>query len=600
VIRDLRAADPREVGHYQLLGRLGTGGMGQVYLARSPGGRLVAVKVIRPELAEERGFRARFAREVAAARLVSGLFTAALVDADPEAETPWMATAYVPGPSLADAVEDHGPLPESSVLALAAGLAEALHAIHSAGVVHRDLKPSNVLLADDGPRVIDFGISRAAERSILTTSGSLMGSPGFLSPEQAEGRPVAAPSDVFSLGAVLTYAATGDGPFGSGPTPALLYRVVNTAPELSRVPRLLRPVLERCLAKDPSARPSLAELLAEFSAQGEAMTSQWLPTSVIATLDRYSTAMPGLPEVSRTATTPGAAPPSEIPADVSLIDTQTVHVAVAPASDPSSGQKADERAPEPGPLAPPLPAAPVNTPGPRRRWPIVAGVAAVTAAIVIPILALSPAGPPRATASSSPPAARLTARSSSPPAATAVRHPGSTPIRGKTANASKPARSRTPTPTTPSPTMIATPVAATTQPASSAPTQPTTPPATTPKPKPTPTPTPTHSTQPPKSGPQTITSATGVDWISCSDYGGLESSPVGSPVSYAFANNSDADITVWYISTTGTGSPTATIAPGHSYSPRTFVGDDWMVTGSGGGCLEIFGITATSGTITVG
>jgi serine/threonine protein kinase len=200
LIKQLRSADPVLVGPYRLLGRLGAGGMGQVYLARSQGGRLVAIKVIRPEIAEDVEFRARFAREVAAARNVSAIFTAAVVDADPEAETPWMATMYVPGPSLAEAVEPQVPLPASSVLALAAGLAEGLQAIHAAGLVHRDLKPSNVLLAEDGPRVIDFGISRARERSTLTHTGMVIGTPGFLSPEQAMGQVVGPASDVFSRG----------------------------------------------------------------------------------------------------------------------------------------------------------------------------------------------------------------------------------------------------------------------------------------------------------------------------------------------------------------------------------------------------------------
>jgi serine/threonine protein kinase len=194
MVEGLRVGDPRSVGPYRLLGRLGTGGMGQVFLGRSAGGRLVAVKVIRPELAGEPGFRARFAREVAAARTVCGLFTAPVADADVQGQVPWLATAYVAGPSLADAVDDQGPLPVDSVLTLAAGLAEGLEAIHASGLVHRDLKPSNVLLAADGPRVIDFGISRAAEASVLTQAGTVMGSPGYMSPEQARagrwGRPV--------------------------------------------------------------------------------------------------------------------------------------------------------------------------------------------------------------------------------------------------------------------------------------------------------------------------------------------------------------------------------------------------------------------------
>ena len=198
--QQLQPRDPRNVGPYWLLGRLGSGGMGQVFLGRSPGGRLVAVKVVRAELAEQAEFRHRFAREVAAAQKVSGLFTAPVVDADIDAPVPWLATAYVPGLSLAEAITRHGPLPATSVLALAAGLAEGLGAIHAVGIVHRDLKPPNVLLADDGPRVIDFGISRAAEASVLTGTGVVFGSPSFMSPEQARGHRVGPPSDVFSLG----------------------------------------------------------------------------------------------------------------------------------------------------------------------------------------------------------------------------------------------------------------------------------------------------------------------------------------------------------------------------------------------------------------
>jgi serine/threonine protein kinase len=274
---ELEGGDPREVGPYRVLGRLGSGGMGRVFLARSPGGRYVAVKVVRPELAEQTDFRVRFAREVAAAQKVSGLFTAPVVDADLEAPVPWVATAYVSGPSLADAVTRHGPLPVPSVLALAAGLAEGLGAIHRAGIVHRDLKPSNVLLAEDGPRVIDFGISRAAEESALTGTGLVVGSPGFMSPEQARGRPVGPPSDVFSLGAVLTFAATGQGPFGTGSTAVLLYRVVFEPPATEGLPAELRPLVERCLAKDPQQRPGTGQLLAELNAHPAA---GWLPAPI--------------------------------------------------------------------------------------------------------------------------------------------------------------------------------------------------------------------------------------------------------------------------------------------------------------------------------
>jgi len=217
---ELPPADGQVIGPYRVLRVLGGGGMGQVFLCLSAGGRLVAVKVIRAELAADPEFRARFRREVAAARKVSGLFTAAVVDADVEGPVPWLATAYVPGPSLAQAVTEYGPLPAASVRALAAGLAESLTAIHGAGVVHRDLKPSNVLLAQDGPRLIDFGISHTAEATSLTRAGFVMGSAGFMSPEQAESGDVGPPSDVFSLGAVLVFAATGEGPFGTGSTSA--------------------------------------------------------------------------------------------------------------------------------------------------------------------------------------------------------------------------------------------------------------------------------------------------------------------------------------------------------------------------------------------
>src|ERR1700722_3381035 len=271
---DLLPFDPEWVGPYRLLGRLGAGGMGGVYLGRSPGGRLVAVKVIRPELAADQGFRARFAREAAAARTVSGIFTAPVVDADTEGPQPWLATAYVPGPSLAEAVDQRGPLPPGVVLTLGAGLAEGLQAIHAAGLVHRDLKPSNVLLADDGPRVIDFGIVRAVDASMMTQTGVVMGSPGFLSPEQAQGAAVGPPGDVFSLGLVLTFAASGEGPFGAGPMAALLYRGVSAEPGLSRVPEQLRPLIQRCLAKDPASRPTAGELLGSFSAARQ--DPEWL------------------------------------------------------------------------------------------------------------------------------------------------------------------------------------------------------------------------------------------------------------------------------------------------------------------------------------
>jgi len=279
VVRGLQPGDPQAIGPYRLVGQLGGGGMGRVFLGVSAGGRPVAVKVIRAELAADPEFRMRFGREVAASRRVSGVFTAMVVDADVDGPTAWLATAYVPGPSLAEAVKEHGPLPAGSLLTLAAGLAESLSAIHAAGVVHRDLKPSNVLLAEDGPRVIDFGISRAVESTALTQAGLVIGSPGFMSPEQAVGNEVGPPSDIFSLGAVLAFAATGQGPFGTGTTASLLYRVVHGSPSLDQVPPEARPLIERCLAKDPRQRPTAAGLLTDVGALQP--TTNWLPASII-------------------------------------------------------------------------------------------------------------------------------------------------------------------------------------------------------------------------------------------------------------------------------------------------------------------------------
>ena len=289
--RELQPDDPQSIGPYRLVGQLGQGGMGRVFLGVSPGGRPVAVKAIRAELAANPEFRARFGREVSAARRVSGVFTAQVVDADVDGPVAWMATAYVPGPSLAEAVDTHGPLPEPSLLALAAGLAESLNAIHAVGVVHRDLKPSNVLLAEDGPRVIDFGISRAAESTMLTQAGLVVGSPGFMSPEQAMGSDVGPPSDIFNLGAVLAFAATGEGPFGTGTTAALLYRVVHGAPSLDLVPPTVRPLIEHCLAKDPRQRPTANGLLAEVGALQPDGT--WLPESLTRTFAQGTPSRPG-------------------------------------------------------------------------------------------------------------------------------------------------------------------------------------------------------------------------------------------------------------------------------------------------------------------
>jgi eukaryotic-like serine/threonine-protein kinase len=281
--QELQPDDPGRIGPYRLRGVLGSGGMGRVFLGASAEGQLAAVKVIRADLASDPEFRARFRREVTVARKLSSRYTVPLIHADTDGPVPWLATAYVSGPSLADAVTEHGPLPVRSVLELAAGLAAGLSAIHAAGVVHRDLKPSNVLLAQDGPRVIDFGISVAAETSPLTRTGLLIGSPGYMSPEQVEGREIGAPSDIFSLGAVLAFAATGEAPFGSGSAPTLAYRAVYREVNLDRVPAEVRGLIQRCLAKDPGQRPTARDL--EFAASTGAIpaTERWLPEPVTRT-----------------------------------------------------------------------------------------------------------------------------------------------------------------------------------------------------------------------------------------------------------------------------------------------------------------------------
>ncbi|MCY0943374.1 serine/threonine-protein kinase [Streptomyces sp. H34-S5] len=256
----LRREDPRVVGSFRLHRRLGAGGMGVVYLGSDRRGQRVALKVIRPDLAEDQEFRSRFAREVSAARRIRGGCTARLVAADLEAERPWFATQYVPGPSLHDKVAEEGPLTAVQIAAIGAALSEGLVAVHEAGVVHRDLKPSNILLSPKGPRIIDFGIAWATGASTLTHVGTAVGSPGFLAPEQVRGAAVTPATDVFALGATLAYAATADSPFGHGSSEVMLYRVVHEEPHLVGVPDALAPLVQACLAKDPEERPSTLQL----------------------------------------------------------------------------------------------------------------------------------------------------------------------------------------------------------------------------------------------------------------------------------------------------------------------------------------------------
>lgn len=303
-MKPLSADDPHTVGEFQLRARLGAGGMGRVYLGFSPAGRPVAVKLVHPELARVPEFIQRFAREVAAARAVSGIYTAQVVGSGLRDEAPWLATTYVPGSSLQGLVAGYGPLPEDALWRLGAGLAEALQAIHGCGLIHRDLKPANVLMAVDGPHVIDFGISRALDATgSLTATGIVLGTPGYMSPEQARGEPVTPASDVFSLACVLVFAATGTQPFGDGTPAAVLYRIVSAEPDLGGVPPGQRDLLAACLAKDPAQRPPLSSLAAAFARGGpgvpDSLSSFW-PESVA---DAIRRSIPDIQDISNSAGT---------------------------------------------------------------------------------------------------------------------------------------------------------------------------------------------------------------------------------------------------------------------------------------------------------
>ncbi|MFJ6609320.1 bifunctional serine/threonine-protein kinase/ABC transporter substrate-binding protein [Streptomyces sp. NPDC091289] len=301
---DLRPTDPARIGGHRLLGRLGAGGMGVVYLGRTDAGALAAIKVILPEYAGDEDFRTRFRREAEAARRVDSPWAVPVTGADTEAERPWLATEFVPGPTLSDVVARRGPLPVRSVTVLGRLLARALAAVHTAGLVHRDVKPGNVLLTAGGPRLIDFGIARAADATALTATGLVVGTPGFLPPEQAAGNPAGPAGDVFSLGCLLAYAATGRTPFGSGAVDAVLYRTVHDAPDLDGIEDPgLRVLLERCLAKDPDDRPAAADLdtlIAEDVPAGA--TADWLPEDVVRIIADRSAVLLALPDIDATVT----------------------------------------------------------------------------------------------------------------------------------------------------------------------------------------------------------------------------------------------------------------------------------------------------------
>ncbi|MER5204591.1 serine/threonine-protein kinase [Streptomyces sp. NPDC002825] len=313
------------IGKYVIEHKLGEGGMGTVYLARSRGGRAVAVKVARPELAADPSFRARFRAEVAAARQVGGFHTAQVVDADPEAEAPWLATAYIPGPTLSGLLTAQGPMDEARLRSLGAALAEALEAIHACGLVHRDLKPGNIVMAADGPRVLDFGIARALESTRLTATGNAFGTPGYLAPEQALGEEVTGAADVFALGAVLV-AAAGGRPFGAGTPMGLMYRSVHEAPDLGAVPEALRELVGRCLAKDPAERPTPDAVMDELagtphevgagtSAPPVVSVTPVVPDSPVASAPPVVPASPAVPD-PRVASRPVDAVPSSWSAGV--------------------------------------------------------------------------------------------------------------------------------------------------------------------------------------------------------------------------------------------------------------------------------------------
>ncbi|MDQ1047307.1 serine/threonine-protein kinase [Streptomyces sp. V4I2] len=392
----LGPGDPQRIGAYRLLARLGAGGMGQVYLARSDRGRTVAVKLVREELAAQDEFRARFRQEVQAARQVGGYWTAPVLDADTEAAVPWVATGYIAGPSLQQVVgHDHGALPERSVRILGAGLANALKDIHAAGIVHRDLKPSNVLVTIDGPRVIDFGIARALETVTdggLTRTGALVGSPGFMAPEQVRGDRITPACDVFCLGSVLAYAATGRLPFGTANSGvhALMFRIAQEEPDLEGVPEGIADLVRACLKKEPGARPTLDRILERTEAEDTVFMGRsrdpWLPGVLVAQLGRHAVRLldtedpegvgggagpvPGSPSVS-----PEASPEHAAVADGSSaspnpppIPNQAPGVPPGPPvpGEPGSGGRLDHLptvvAGQGGPGAPPAPGLPVPSP----------------------------------------------------------------------------------------------------------------------------------------------------------------------------------------------------------------------------------------------
>jgi WD40 repeat protein len=420
----LLPGDPGQIGPFRLLGRLGQGGMGRVFLGSSPGGRRVAIKIVHPHYADDPEFRRRFAREVAAARRVGGFHTALVVDADPNADPPWMATAYVPGPSLASAVAEQGPLAESAVRELGAALAEGLAAIHACGIIHRDLKPGNVILADDGPRIIDFGIAKGTDATELTASHAVIGSLRYMSPEQLNDQELTAQSDVFALGTVLAYAATGRDPFAAPTVPAVINRILNDPPKLEPLTGDLRAIIADCLAKEPGNRPTTGDLLAHFTRSephDQTVIGAREPAVVVEPATAPPEPVPTPPEPVPAEPEPVPAEPEPVPAAEPSQDS-TINVAVA-ARQPAPESRTAQSEVAATTTRPSRPAR-----NRRRAGLIAAGSSAVIALAVVAALALSqhPARTLSATGTrASTPPATGTRASVSPSAAHS--HPASRP-----------------------------------------------------------------------------------------------------------------------------------------------------------------------------
>jgi serine/threonine protein kinase len=531
----LRPSDPWMICRYRLLGQLGQGGMGRVFLGLSEDGSPVAVKVLHAELAADPEFRMRFRREVAAARTVSGMFTALVLDADVDGPMPWLATAYVAGPSLAQAVRECGPMSEDSVLSLAAGLAEGLAAIHAAGLVHRDLKPSNVLLAGDGPRVIDFGICKMADATPLTMAGFMVGSPGFMSPEQAEGGAVGPASDIFNLGVVLAFAATGKEPFGGGSSATRIRRMVHSAPDLDGLPGRVRPLVESCLAKDPAGRPSAVEFLARASAAASVAADSADPVRV---------------------------------ADLS-----------GPAGEDLIAADRKRR-----PLAR-VAARRRRARGRRRMWRPLA-VAAVSGTL---LAASATAGFALAGSGHQASGKHLRLQVARPLTA-----PPTVSASGAGTTAPSPAPEQT---RRPRPAASVRPRQSPTPPPALVPVEPTqtySPPAPTPTPRPSPRPRPRPRPSPKPSvtpRPQSDSiSASGASQDSCSDEGVIHSVASTAEVPFTFVNDSATTVDIIWLNFAGSRVLYAVLSPDTSYRVNTYVGHDWLIAGSGGGCLGVFGI----------